>query len=1146
MVFKHNRYEIVRKLGEGGMGSVFLAKDKLFFNKLVALKIINKTFLSNLNNLVHEYEIMSKLWHDNIAKIYEFDRTRDGVFFLAMEYVEGRELNEVINDKIDYNSKIEIIAHLLRAVDFIHSRNIIYNDIKPQNIMVTKNNKIKIIDFGLSDFSTSNDKNIKGTIKYISPEVINHQKKDIRSDIFSLGVLFYELITEKSYLSEENASNASNASNILTSYSHVDIYNKKLKQAFAFDKNSKVLQIIKKMCSFSKKDRYSSCAEILAKLKEDQNIKNIETEETKNAFVTGVPFTDRHKELLYLIAFYTKEDSLLLTLNGEKGVGKSELLKHFKRYCNLNDLPVIVADCTHNAYYGPWPEILKQVLFTYSKVTKRGQECLAHLLPDHELFKESSKAELEPALLKKVIIEELSIFFLKYVKNQKKNPILIISNFYEADNISYEIIEELAKKILEANSVKCKIIIETRNTQWLEQSDFFKENELLKTFDNLKLKNFTKTEIELFFKSVFGKDFIHNSVLEQLSSFYSYSNGNPLMLQEILKVMIAENCFVRENKYWVLKKDITKIQIGTDIKSVFQKRFSNLEFNTNETNFLISLCLSKNLNYCLKAYGIKLADSFSLNFEQIIDKLLQEEIIDLSDGFFEDINKILADTITESISSSELDKLHKNFIRVIENQNTTLFSDLENVELLKLTELLNHYFALESINYPQFKEKVYPLALECVKRDKERFFNSKAVSYLKNTLNILEKFDKNIIDYKLKAEIFFQLAELERVLNHWSEAEKYYHESFELSLENQDNELQLKLKNSLASLYRLTGDIKKAKLLLHENLQLYPTADDKSEFANTFNTLGSIYAVNGKNIKALDYYKKSLKIYKKNNDKNGLGIIYNNIGNTYSHMGQNSKALEYLKKTISNREYKKNKLNKAIASNNIAVIYYRNGDFSNAMKYYQKCLNLCKEIHEKRGISIAEANIGSIYDDLGDHKKAMSYFKKALVIKEKIGDKKGMVILLSNIGISLTKIKHYKKGMNFFDKAIETGKMIEANYFLCSAILGKANLLSKIGESETAINLCKYALEVARKANRKEIVTDANITIYYLNKDSDSLMKLLKTEELSNYQKGSIFLKLWHLTSNSQYRFKALDIFEKLYAGSPIQDYLENIKILKQ
>jgi tetratricopeptide (TPR) repeat protein/predicted Ser/Thr protein kinase len=207
-----NRYEIVRTLGEGGMGAVYQARDREL-DRMVALKIIRSELAGDaeiLRRFKQELILARQVTHKNVIRIFDLGEA-EGLKFITMEYIEGQDLRTVLRDKgkLLPSEVIDIMEQVCRALDAAHSEGVIHRDLKPQNIMLDKQGKVYVMDFGIARSTLlpgmTQTGALIGTPEYMSPEQAQGMELDGRSDLFSLGIIFYELLTGKGPYQAETA-----------------------------------------------------------------------------------------------------------------------------------------------------------------------------------------------------------------------------------------------------------------------------------------------------------------------------------------------------------------------------------------------------------------------------------------------------------------------------------------------------------------------------------------------------------------------------------------------------------------------------------------------------------------------------------------------------------------------------------------------------------------------------------------------------------------------------------------------------------------------------------------------------------------------------------------------------------------------------
>lgn len=209
-----SRYKLLKFLGRGGMGAVFLAED-VQLDRRPALKVIDSSIFAQTDTVrrfEREARAASNISHQNVVHVYEFGR-HDDFYFIAMEYIEGATLRELIKEKaIKPDRALKIVRQIAEALAAAHQKNIIHRDIKPENVIITGNDQVKVLDFGLAKAieAVENGQNdsllnasvlettpglIIGTTAYMSPEQVRGQTADRTSDLWSLGVIFYEMLS---------------------------------------------------------------------------------------------------------------------------------------------------------------------------------------------------------------------------------------------------------------------------------------------------------------------------------------------------------------------------------------------------------------------------------------------------------------------------------------------------------------------------------------------------------------------------------------------------------------------------------------------------------------------------------------------------------------------------------------------------------------------------------------------------------------------------------------------------------------------------------------------------------------------------------------------------------------------------------------
>lgn len=203
-----NRYEIIEKIGEGGMAYVYKARCRLL-NRNVAIKVLREEFVNDeefVKKFRRESQAAASLSHPNIVNVYDVgveEIQGRSIHYIVMEYIKGKTLKEIIREKgkLSVDETLDYSMQIAEALEHAHKNHIVHRDIKPHNIMITDDGRVKVTDFGIARAATTstvtNSTNVIGSVHYFSPEQARGGYTDEKSDIYSLGIVMYEMITGK-------------------------------------------------------------------------------------------------------------------------------------------------------------------------------------------------------------------------------------------------------------------------------------------------------------------------------------------------------------------------------------------------------------------------------------------------------------------------------------------------------------------------------------------------------------------------------------------------------------------------------------------------------------------------------------------------------------------------------------------------------------------------------------------------------------------------------------------------------------------------------------------------------------------------------------------------------------------------------------
>ena len=259
------RYQIIRSIGEGGMANVYLAYDTIL-DREVAVKVLRGDLASDekfVKRFQREAKAASSLNHPNIVEMYDVGED-NGNYFIVMEYIDGKTLKSLIKKRgaLSLSETVDIMMQLTSAIACAHDSYLIHRDIKPQNVLILEDGRVKITDFGIAIAMNSAEltqtNSVMGSVHYLPPEQANGSGATVKSDIYSLGILMYECLTGKLPFKGDNA---------------VEIAIKQMKEKIPSlcAQNDLIPQsienIVLRACAKNPKNRYDSASEMYEDLK---------------------------------------------------------------------------------------------------------------------------------------------------------------------------------------------------------------------------------------------------------------------------------------------------------------------------------------------------------------------------------------------------------------------------------------------------------------------------------------------------------------------------------------------------------------------------------------------------------------------------------------------------------------------------------------------------------------------------------------------------------------------------------------------------------------------------------------------------------------------------------------------------------------
>jgi Nif-specific regulatory protein len=571
-----HRYRIERLLGQGGLGQVYLAQDLLGGNAQIALKILASRDGNKASNdsIRDEFSFLSRLRHPNLVRILEFGVLKDrDVPFLAEEYIEGQELFQASADW-SIERKVAFLAALCRVVHYLHSRGIIHRDLKPSNILVPAGGNeiesMKVLDFGLAQWSgKGRQHNGVGTLAYAAPEILLGQQATNRSDLYSIGILFYQLLTRHLPFEDDDPG--------FLVQKHLQ-GRPDLRSVERLEYGASLVQALRSLLEKDPEKRPSSAEDTvrLLSVATGQDF-SPETPQAVESYFSAGKFVGRQRELSLLQqrAVQVRESGrgCSIFVTGEGGVGKSRILEELRIWALLEGWRVIEARCqqTDDRSYAPFREILAKTekVSDATPYPSRGEEEFRF----QEMPKVAEGAALELST-ESAAGQFRDLLTREVVRRLAGSPtILLLHDLHWGDEATIAVLDYLSSDI-SAHPVLLCVSLRPGESRDRPLGRLMDQAARQLRGETLALETLSEESVVDLVSSMIGEGELGKKIGAWV---YRASGGNPFFLEQILKHLVDRELLKRDQGNWRLEPErLESFEMPESIASVLRHRIDQL------------------------------------------------------------------------------------------------------------------------------------------------------------------------------------------------------------------------------------------------------------------------------------------------------------------------------------------------------------------------------------------------------------------------------------------------------------------------------------------------------------------------------------------------------------------------------------------
>lgn len=913
-----NRYRVVSLLGQGGMGSVFLAEDATTGER-VALKTLALRSAGDpaeaLLRFRQEFRTMARMRHPHLVEVHDFGQLEDGTPFFTMEVVPGKGLDEAL--PMSPEEAKGILIQLCQALAYIHQQGLVHCDIKPENIRITPEGCLKLMDFGLMSPSGQTGGSIKGTLLYLAPEVARRAKVDARSDLYSVGALAYHLLAGRPPFEGDDP--------VVLLRAHMEQEPEPLR-SLCPALTPELEQAIDRLLAKDPMARYPSTYDLLADL-------GVVSDEEDKGSLFSAPFIGRESELATFDARLTDLTAALpMHLAGPAGAGKSRLLEEFRFRAQLAGPMVLVGHCQEDAIpYGPFREVLRAAIASLD-----GQEiaplrgALAGLLP--ELAAAGFEENLDPQQVKLKL--QNGIGDLLALAARAQGLVLMLDDWHWADPSSVELWDVLARR-LEGQPV---LLVTAGRDE---------------AADALLLASFQPAEVREMAQAMLGTEELDEGFLTQLTEL---TGGNPFFIEGALRHLWQEDLLKRVRGRWQTAGLVLDASdLPADVHALLLKRLA--QFSKGALSVAeYAAALGQPLPIGRLA---RLAGGEDSLFEAL-GELGREGVLRTEDGLVRFLGGQYAEAIYGRLDAEARLELHTRVA-------TLLSEELAGDERLEaLFELARHHLASRTPG------RGVSHALAAARK-------SFALYGLQQAKELLEAGEPHATEGQDRLGFAHLLGDIYRFMAQLDVAEGHYERALALARQLCERSQEATLLTSMGLIFQIRSQYPLAMEKVEAALAVLAEFPQPRERLRALTMQGRLHNFMGHGAQAIATSEEALALAREEGDMPVVSRSLGFLGLLYVQGSPDriETGLQYLEESRAIKEQLGDKVGLNDTLNLLGNAQVAIGRYAEALASFEQSMQLCREIGIRDDEICALINLGMVAYELGRFAKAAEHARAA-------------------------------------------------------------------------------------------------------------------------------------------------------------------------
>ena len=951
-----NRYRVLSTLGEGGMGVVFLVEDTSS-NRHAALKVLSKIAGDGQEALLQfkqEFRTMTRLRHPNTVEVYDYGQLSDGTPFFTMEVVPGKGLDELL--PLSADEFRPIVLQLVRALGYIHRQGLVHCDIKPENIRVTPEGQVKLMDFGLMVDAGTSGGTIRGTIAYMSPEVARRGKIDARADFYSLGALAYHLLTGAPPFPGEDPVSVLRA--------HLDLEPPPLRNLLPGIPED-LEDIVDRLLAKDPRARFQSAGELLAAMGDEAG-------EDATGVLLGSPMVGRQGELDALnqaMAGLGQGKGARLKLVGDLGSGKSRLLEEFRYAVQLAEIRILAGTAAEGcAPYGPFLAPLRDLAPMASlDVLGRHRGLLSRLLP--ELDDGGEVVRLEPiqeqfrlrAAIGELIADVVNAGRSSEAGGPKGGLVLMLDDWHWADELSRKLLDYLERTF---EGLPVLFVVASRD----EEAD---------ASGILRLSPLAEPDVAEMVRSMLGSGEVDDSFL---ATFAQLTGGNPLYIESSLRHLRERDLIASEQGRWVARTQLTARHLPSSIQDLVKERLGRL----TETAAMLARAAAaigrpSSLPLLARAAGLGEEALF-----EALEELRGAGILASENGTIAFLQGQVAEVLRDETPAELSADLHTRIAYALAEE--------QRDGLEATNELARHFLASHD------RSRAVIAALDAAKRNFQLYALNEARTFFEEGFALLAPDSR-----MARMEYLYGLASLARFRDDQDLAIEKYKEALALAEEFAESEMEARILTSLGISHLIRQKYDAALDVLTRSEAVCRRTEDGRELIRCLQTMARVHYRRAEPLKAIERSEQVVAAAREAGGKlddsgslafMGLMLVSSEVPGLDTPT-RIRRGIAFLMQAID----KKRALGDKVGINDNLMLLgnaqWVCGDFPRARKTFEDNLAAAREVGARNDEIFCYLNLAIQSHELGDFKAVDAHASRGL--KEAISTKSADLTIIAEI-----------------------------------------------------------------------------------------------------------------------------------------------------